>query len=57
MELEVFDLGHVALARRMVEGGHFAAPPFLQLCMGVPWGAVVGLPEPVNDYKTYFRSV
>jgi len=38
-ELEVFDLGHVALARRMVEQGHFAAPPFLQLCMGVPWGA------------------
>ena len=38
-ELEVFDLGHVALAARMVEQGHFAAPPFLQLCMGVPWGA------------------
>ena len=38
-ELEVFDLGHVALAARMVQDGHFAAPPFLQLCMSVPWGA------------------
>ena len=38
-ELEVFDLGHVALARRMIEQGRFAAPPLLQLCMGVPWGA------------------
>lgn len=38
-ELEVFDLGHVALAARMVEDGRFAAPPFLQLCLGIPWGA------------------
>ncbi len=38
-ELEVFDLGHVALAARMVGEGHFAAPPFLQLCLGIPWGA------------------
>lgn len=38
-ELEVFDLGHVALAARMVEEGHFAGRPFLQLCLGIPWGA------------------
>ncbi len=38
-ELEVFDLGHVVLARPMVEQGHLAAPPFLQLFMGVPWRA------------------
>jgi uncharacterized protein (DUF849 family) len=38
-ELEVFDLGHVALAARMVEQGLFEAPPFLQLCLGIPGGA------------------
>jgi len=38
-ELEVFDLGHVALARHMVERGLFAEPPWFQLCLGVPWGA------------------
>ena len=38
-ELEVFDLGHVALAARMVEQGLFDAPPFLQLCLGIPGGA------------------
>lgn len=38
-ELEVFDLGHVALAARMVEQGLFGAPPLLQLCLGIPGGA------------------
>jgi uncharacterized protein (DUF849 family) len=38
-ELEAFDLGHVALAARMVEQGFFDAPPFLQLCLGIPGGA------------------
>jgi len=38
-ELEVFDLGHVALAARMIADGHFEGTPFLQLCLGVPWGA------------------
>ena len=38
-ELEVFDLGHVRLAAKMVADGLFAGPPFLQLCLGVSWGA------------------
>jgi uncharacterized protein (DUF849 family) len=38
-ELEVFDLGHIALARRMIEQGLIAAPPLFQLCLGVKWGA------------------
>jgi uncharacterized protein (DUF849 family) len=38
-ELEVFDLGHAALARHLHQGGLFADPPWLQLCLGVPWGA------------------
>jgi uncharacterized protein (DUF849 family) len=38
-ELEVFDLGHAALAQHLYKRGLFADPPWLQLCLGVPWGA------------------
>lgn len=38
-ELEVFDLGHAAYARHLYEKGLFADPPWLQLCLGIPWGA------------------
>ena len=38
-ELEVFDTGHVMLARRLIEEGHIAAPALFQLCLGIPWGA------------------
>jgi uncharacterized protein (DUF849 family) len=38
-ELEVFDLGHIELAKRLIADGFVADPPFLQLCTGIPWGA------------------
>lgn len=38
-ELEVFDLGHARLAADMVRRGLFEAPPWFQLCLGIPWGA------------------
>jgi uncharacterized protein (DUF849 family) len=38
-ELEVFDTGHVQLAAKMVADGAFAGTPFLQLCLGISWGA------------------
>lgn len=38
-ELEVFDLGHMALAKSLYAKGLFADPPFFQFCLGVPWGA------------------
>lgn len=38
-ELEVFEPGHIMLARRMVEDGHIARPPLFQLCLGVSYGA------------------
>jgi uncharacterized protein (DUF849 family) len=39
-ELEVFDTGHVRLARKMLDDGAFgAATPLFQLCLGIPWGA------------------
>jgi uncharacterized protein (DUF849 family) len=38
-ELEVFDLGHIALAKNLMAKGLFTDPPYFQLCLGVPWGA------------------
>ena len=38
-ELEVFDLGHVALACHLLAEGLFDEPPLFQLCTGIPWGA------------------
>jgi len=38
-ELEVFDLGHVRLARHLCEQGVIRGTPLFQLCLGVPWGA------------------
>lgn len=38
-ELEVFDLGHVRLARHLIAAGEIAAPALFQLCLGIAWGA------------------
>lgn len=38
-EIECFDLGHIRLARRLVEEGLVDHPPFFQLCLGIPWAA------------------
>ena len=38
-ELEVFDLGHIRLARHLIETGDISEPPLFQLCLGIPWGA------------------
>lgn len=38
-ELEVFDIGHIDLARRMIASGALAGTPFFQICLGVPGGA------------------
>ena len=35
-ELEVFDLGHIRLARSLVEDGLVAPPPLFQICLGIP---------------------
>lgn len=37
-ELEVFDLGHVEIARRLMEKGLVEGLPVFQLCLGIPWG-------------------
>jgi len=38
-ELEVFDLGHIWLAKHLMESGLIASPPMFQICLGIPWGA------------------
>jgi len=38
-EIEVFDLGHVRLARHLVETRGILQAPLFQFCLGVPWGA------------------
>jgi uncharacterized protein (DUF849 family) len=37
-EMEVFDLGHVEIAKHLVETKRVKAPPLFQLCMGIRWG-------------------
>ena len=38
-EMEVFDLGHIRLARHLVDAELVAPPPLFQICLGIPWGA------------------
>ncbi|MCL4475760.1 MAG: 3-keto-5-aminohexanoate cleavage protein [Nitrospirae bacterium] len=37
-ELEVFEAGHVVLARHMMEEGMLATPALFQICLGISWG-------------------
>lgn len=36
-EIEVFEPGHVLLARHLIEEGHVAPPGHFQLCLGILW--------------------
>ncbi len=38
-ELEVFDTGHIVLAKRLIAEGLIEAPPLFQLCLGIAYGA------------------
>lgn len=38
-EMETFELGHVRLAKHLIEQGLIDAPPLFQICLGIPWGA------------------
>jgi uncharacterized protein (DUF849 family) len=38
-ELEVFEAGHVMLARAMQDDGRLESPGLFQICLGVRWGA------------------
>jgi uncharacterized protein (DUF849 family) len=36
-ELEVFETGHLLLAKRMIETGHIKPPGLFQICLGIAW--------------------
>jgi uncharacterized protein (DUF849 family) len=38
-EIEVFDTGHIRLARQLISEGLFKEPYLFQLCLGIRWGA------------------
>jgi uncharacterized protein (DUF849 family) len=44
-ELEVFDVGHIMLARYMLDEGLLDRPPLFQLCLGTAFGAPAELPS------------
>jgi uncharacterized protein (DUF849 family) len=51
-ELEVFETGHLLLAKRMIETGHIRPPGMFQLCLGISWG------QPASpEAMTYMRNL
>jgi uncharacterized protein (DUF849 family) len=51
-ELEVFEAGHLLLAKRMIETGHVKPPGMFQICLGIAWGQPA-TPEAMH----YMRSM
>jgi len=37
-ELEVFEMGHIEIAKYLIKQKFVLKPPLFQLCMGIPWG-------------------
>jgi uncharacterized protein (DUF849 family) len=37
-ELEVFETGHLLLAKKFIEQGHVKGPGMFQICLGISWG-------------------
>ena len=51
-ELEVFETGHLLLAKRMIETGHIKPPGMFQICLGIAWG------QPATpEAMTYMRNL
>jgi uncharacterized protein (DUF849 family) len=51
-ELEVFETGHLLLAKQMMETGHVLTPGLFQICLGISW-AQPATPEAM----TYMRNL
>ena len=50
-ELEVFDIGHIRIAKHLIGQGLVKKPPLFQLCLGIPWGI-----EATLDNMVYMRN-
>lgn len=52
-EIEVFDTGHLVLAKQLVKEGLIEDPVMVQLCMGIPYGA----PDDLNSLMAMVNNV
>ena len=52
-EIEIFDTGHLWLAKRLVDEGLIDDPVMVQLCMGIPWGA----PDDINTFMAMVNNI
>ena len=51
-ELEVFETGHLLLAKKFIETGHVKGPGMFQICLGIAWG------QPATpEAMTYMRNL
>ena len=61
-ELEVFDLGHLRFALKLLSEGVFASPAMIQFCLGVPYGApadtaaMKAMADMVRDYDVIWSA-
>ena len=51
-ELEVFEAGHLMLAKRLIETGHVKPPGLFQICLGISWGQPA-----TSEAVSYMRSL
>jgi uncharacterized protein (DUF849 family) len=51
-ELEVFETGHLLLAKRLIETGHIRPPGLFQICLGISWGQPA-----TSEALMYMRSL
>jgi len=52
-EIEVFETGHLWLAKQLVDEGIIEDPVLIQLCMGIPWGA----PDDLNTFLAMVNNM
>ncbi len=52
-EIEIFDTGHLWLAKHLVDQGLIDDPVMVQLCMGIPWGA----PDDLNTFMAMVNNL
>ena len=51
-ELEVFETGHLLLAKKFIEAGYVKGPGMFQICLGISWG------QPATpEAMTYMRNL
>ena len=52
-EIEIFDTGHLWMAKHLVDEGLIDDPVMVQLCMGIPWGA----PDDLNTFMAMVNNL